>query len=164
MTGSTHDSVCWAMSDLAEAVESSAWPSQYWIAGDAAYPTSERVITPYPGKALREIEDSFNFYQSRLRINIECTFGILWKRFLILQSPLTFSLPFVSDIVQVLCKIHNLIINERISEVEWPEAPAPAVTQGTVADNIVGARSDLQTSCRRDDLAKRLHECAMVRP
>ena len=151
------------MSDLAEAVESSAWPSQYWIAGDAAYPTTENVITPFPGRALGELEDSFNYYQSRLRINIECTFGILWKRFLILQSPLTFSLRFVSEIVEALCKLHNLIINERISEVEWPEAPTPAVTQTSVADSIVGSRIDLQTSTRRDELAKRLHECAMVR-
>ena len=47
------------------------------ILGDAAYPLSEKILTPYRGKGLSNGKDSFNFYPSQLRVKIEQSFGIL---------------------------------------------------------------------------------------
>lgn len=52
-------------------------PPGYFILGDAAYPSSDRVVVPYPGKGLPVNQDAFNYYQSQCRMAIEQTFGIL---------------------------------------------------------------------------------------
>ncbi|CAN0485633.1 unnamed protein product, partial [Hapterophycus canaliculatus] len=49
----------------------------HFILGDAAYPASDLVLVPYPGKALTTSQDPFNFYQSQCRMASEQTFGIV---------------------------------------------------------------------------------------
>ena len=44
---------------------------------DAAFPLSEKLLTPYAGKGLAEEYDVFNIHLSQLRINVEQSFGIL---------------------------------------------------------------------------------------
>jgi DDE superfamily endonuclease len=44
--------------------------------GDSAYVTNSFFVTPYK-HAKNGVRDDFNFYQSQLRINIECAFGML---------------------------------------------------------------------------------------
>ena len=55
-------------------------PPGYFIVGDAAYPASDRVLVPYPGKNLPVSQDSYNYYQSQCRMAIEQTFGIMVSR------------------------------------------------------------------------------------
>ena len=162
--GSTHDSIAWELTSLAEAMKSADWPTEYWIVGDAAYSASENLMVPLPGKQIAEALWSFNFYQSRLRINIECAFGMIWKRFLILQSPILFALPVVSLLMNVLCKLHNIIIDARLDEGSLPNPTRPVVRQIEVADYNVGSRTDRLVSHRRDALVKKLVDMGWVRP
>ena len=67
--GATHDATAWAASSYATAIKVLADLGLY-IVGDDAYPSSEFIITPYPGTGLSIEKDNFNFIQSRLRINI----------------------------------------------------------------------------------------------
>ncbi|CAN0449552.1 unnamed protein product, partial [Pylaiella littoralis] len=64
--GSTNDWVAWIRSPLSKAVNS--LPNGFHIIGDAAYPISEKLLTPYPGKDLPNGEDAFNFFLSQLRV------------------------------------------------------------------------------------------------
>ena len=160
--GSTHDSAAWELSTLAKCMDSASWPTQYWIAGDAAYSASENMITPYSGRLLCSREDSFNFYQSRIRINIECAFGLLWKTWLILQAPLQYSLPIASKIMSVLCKLQNIIITGRIADIQ--DASRSFVPQDDVATSSPGVRTDLHISARREIFADLLENEGWVRP
>ena len=69
--GNTHDSQAFKMSELAAKLESGALPPGYYIVGDEAYAASNWLLTPFPGRRLDVMKDSFNFYQSKMRINIE---------------------------------------------------------------------------------------------
>ena len=84
--GGSNDWVAWNRSTLSEAVDK--LPNGYHILGDAAYPLSEKIMTPYPGKNLPPDKDSLNFHLSQLRIKIEQTFGIVVATWGILRRPL----------------------------------------------------------------------------
>jgi DDE superfamily endonuclease len=45
------------------------------IFGDAAYVNNEYFMTPFKN-VKSGVKDTFNFYHSQLRINIECAFGM----------------------------------------------------------------------------------------
>ena len=79
--GSTHDSVAWAMTSLADELAGGALGGKYWIAADDAYPVSEYIITPFPGRKVTGARDTFNFFVSKLRCNIECAFRMLFWRY-----------------------------------------------------------------------------------
>ena len=86
--------------------------SGYAIFGDNAYVNSPRMIVPYYRAQAGTAEDNFNFFQSQLRMSIECTFGMLVNRFGILHAPLPFSLRSNIDLVQSLMHVHNHMIDE----------------------------------------------------
>jgi len=77
----------------------------YWVAGDDAYEQSNFMCTPYSSSAAlkhmtpeeRKEEmlkrDGYNFWQSSLRIAIECAFGMLIRRFGIFWRSMTGTLP-----------------------------------------------------------------------
>ena len=64
-------------------------------------------------------KDGFNFFQSQVRINIECAFGILVHRFGILRKPIpvNISVQKTTSLVLALCKLHNFCINQNDSNV-----------------------------------------------
>ena len=56
------------------------------IYGDNAYMNSPFMATPFKSVP-SGVRDGYNFFNSQLRINIECTFGILVNRWAALRSP-----------------------------------------------------------------------------
>jgi hypothetical protein len=78
--GSTHDATAFSATRLMQRLHNGCMDNQWSIAADEAYAASRHVITPYSGRGLPIEKDSFNFYQSRCRINIECSFGMLVRR------------------------------------------------------------------------------------
>ena len=85
------------------------------------------------GAAKMSFEDSFNHQLSRARINIECVFGMLTRKFLIFGRPLPwvfFKSPTKAEedfekpgrLLRVAMKLHNACIDERLDE----EAPHPS--------------------------------------
>ena len=65
-------------------------------------------------------KDVFNFYQSQVRINIECSFGMLVNKFLMLHKPFssTINISKVIVVVRCLCILHNFCIG--VKETKQP--------------------------------------------
>jgi hypothetical protein len=136
--GSTHDSSALAMTELGDILanpEHDLAKTNYWIAGDDAYKgnanQSQNLITPFGGVGLGQREDGFNFYQSSLRMTVECTFGELAKRWGILSSPLGIKLCRITTVLQAVCKLHNIC---KAYRVKCPPAMAMRTREETEKD------------------------------
>ena len=70
------------------------------------------MCVPFPNTSSGP-KDAYNYYQSQVRINIKCAFGILMNHWRILTSPLNVNIPInrVNALVSCLCKIHNFCID-----------------------------------------------------
>ena len=107
--GSVHDSLAFSLSTLGKHVQH--LPLGYYILADAAYKAIPRCLTPYEGRGTTEAEKTFSFYQSSLRINIECAFCGVYKRWGILWQPLSCSLSHNVLIIQVCFALHNFCVD-----------------------------------------------------
>lgn len=87
--------------------------------GDNAYLNSRYMVSPYPNA--RNTRDAYNFYQSQVRIRVECCFGMFVMRWGILRMamPCNISIMKVIALVNALAKLHNFCIDE--SKVGWEE-------------------------------------------
>jgi DDE superfamily endonuclease len=114
--GSTPDGIAWEYSSLGMRLRRTPLPAWFWIAGDAAYPCRNGVITPWTaGKLLHDefgvSRDAFNFFHSSLRMHVEQAFGMLVQRFGILWRKLMFSLPVSTLVFSTCFRLHNFCIN-----------------------------------------------------
>lgn len=117
--GAANDWSAWNRSALAKATM--RLPDGYHIIGDAAYPISEKLLTPYPGKNLPQDQDSFNFHLSQLRVKIEQSFGILVSTWGILWKPLSVAFSGRSDVIVAVFRLHNFCRDEQTPEVAAEE-------------------------------------------
>lgn len=92
-------------------------PHGYYLLGDAAYPLSNQLLTPYPGRGLSPEYDSFNFHLSQLRVKVEQSFGILVSRWGILWRPLRVAFKRRPKLIQALFHLHNFCIDEGSPEI-----------------------------------------------
>jgi DDE superfamily endonuclease len=123
--GSTSDFLAFQTSSLKHTLEEPGFlhPDLH-LFGDNAYVNTPYMVTPFKNirhtannENIRQQEiqkDSFNYYHSQIRINIECAFGMLCHRFGLLRKPfpLNISIAKTTAIVLALCKLHNFIINK----------------------------------------------------
>lgn len=117
--GSTNDWAAWNRSKLSRAV--SRLPEGFYCLGDAAYPLSAKLLTPYPGKNLPPGEDSFNFHLSQLRCKIEQSFGILVGTWGILWRPLRVQFSGRTDLIKALFHLHNFLRDEKVTPVQMED-------------------------------------------
>ena len=80
----------------------------YFLLGDEIFPLNSWLMRPYPGN-LPEAEQVFNYRQSRARLPIENTFGILSSRFRIFQKPIIASVENVQYYVMACICLHNYL-------------------------------------------------------
>jgi hypothetical protein len=182
--GSTHDSLAFRASFVGQKLYETGLPCGYWVAGDAAYVCSESVLVPFSTVQLQHEDegvwrDSFNFFQSSLRVHVEQTFGMFVNRFGILWRPLEFDLPRASRIVSVCALLHNYIAdNSRATDADdensdyqrqfaaqaftrwWKESLRLRAASGSGS----GIRSDLEHSKLRNILVARLKDLGLTRP
>jgi DDE superfamily endonuclease len=86
--GSTSDFLSFQTSPLRRQLEiPNLLHQELCLYSDNSYVNTNYMVTPYKGVADGP-EDSFNFYQSQLRICIECAFGMLVHLFAILRKPI----------------------------------------------------------------------------
>jgi DDE superfamily endonuclease len=80
--------------------------------GDNAYVNTNYMVTPFKGVSDGP-EDAFNYYQSQLRICIECAFRMLCHRFAILRKPIpkNITIAKTTALVMACCKLHNYCID-----------------------------------------------------
>ena len=85
--------------------------------GDQAYVSNGYMVTPYRN-AHSGINDDFNFFQSQVRIRIEMAFGVLTRRWALLQTALPARLGMVRQIALVSCcvKLHNFCLERSDSQ------------------------------------------------
>eukprot|EP00658_Telonema_sp_P-2_P031774 TRINITY_DN2370_c0_g1_i1.p1 TRINITY_DN2370_c0_g1~~TRINITY_DN2370_c0_g1_i1.p1 ORF type:complete len:473 (-),score=63.81 TRINITY_DN2370_c0_g1_i1:76-1494(-) len=127
--GSTHDSTCYAVSNLHEFICAGKLPSKYYIVGDEAYAAAAQMVVPYPGHhGFQDAGgyDAFNFYQSSTRMNIECAFGMLVQRFGVFWRKMEGTLPMVNKKVMACMLLHNIILHA--SGYDYTAFDMPSVT------------------------------------
>ena len=90
-------------------------PLRHYFVGDDAYSASRQMGVPFSGShGFRSPKDNFNFFQSSTRINIECAFGILVRRWGVLWRRQEGSLQRINSIVMACLICHNLCIDARL--------------------------------------------------
>ncbi|XP_050264154.1 protein ALP1-like [Quercus robur] len=116
--GSAHDSH--VLNDALSRPRGLKIPEGKYYLGDAGYGVRKGIISPYRGVRyhLKEFSDNpprndkelFNLRHSSLRTSIERCFGVLKKRFRVLDAEPFWSFPTQVDVVLACCIIHNHII------------------------------------------------------
>ena len=93
-------------------MEGEGIPQGYCLYGDNAYVNESYMAVPFQA-TVNGPKDSYNFYHSQVRINIECSFGILTNRWRLLKSPLSskISISRINALISCLCKLHNFCID-----------------------------------------------------
>ena len=93
-------------------------PPGYICISDCAYEPTEHLVAIFGGDlALQKDNDNFNFYASQLRIRIEMAFGIMTRKWGILQRPLSIVLPQVKHLICAIARLHNFCIDEELKTV-----------------------------------------------
>ena len=92
--------------------EGTGLPDGYCLYGDNAYVNETYMAVPFPNTSSGP-KDAYNCYQSQVRINIECAFGVLTNRWRLLKSPLSANIPInrMNALLSCLCKIHIFCID-----------------------------------------------------
>ena len=85
-------------------------PYGFFLLADDAYAASDTMCVPWVSVRGKPYRDSFNHQQSRGRINIECAFGMLTRKFLVLSRPMMMSIPRLRTTVRAAAKLHNLCV------------------------------------------------------
>jgi hypothetical protein len=90
-------------------------PGLYCAIMDCAYIPSEHCVPIFGGsQALNKKNDDFNFYASQLRIRIEMAFGLMVKKWGILQRPLSMKVRNMKFLIVAIGQLHNFCISERL--------------------------------------------------
>ena len=94
----------------------SRFATNYCLFGDNAYIQAPYMVVPWRNVGAGA-KDAFNFYQSQLRINIECAFGMLVHRWGMLRKPIpnNITVQRTTRLVLALCKLHNYCISRRVN-------------------------------------------------
>ena len=101
-------------------MEGEGLPQGCCLYGDNTYVNKSYMAIHFQAMA-NGPKDSYNFYHSQVRINIECSFGILTNRWHLLKTPLSskISISQINALRSCLCKLHNFCIdngNARLPE------------------------------------------------
>ena len=112
--GATSNYLCFMTSNFKQTISKPGFLySRLALFGDNAYVACEYMVTPFKYIGNDVFKDAFNFFQSQLCINIECSLGQLVQRWSILRKPipLNISLKKTTALVMCLCKLHNFCID-----------------------------------------------------
>ena len=132
--GATSDYLAFVTSPLRYKLETPGFLAPGLVLfGDNAYVSNEYMVTPYRNVKSGP-KDAFNFFQSQLRIRIECAFGVLVYRWGILRKPMPngISLNKTTSLVFCLCKLHNFCIDNKDS------TPPPSMAQDEATISLQG--------------------------
>ena len=185
--GATHDSLSHEISGLGKFLRDGRLPPPFWIAADEAYVCTEFLLTPFSSSSfdrsnLSKYKDSFNYFQSSLRMHVEQAFGVLVGRFGILWRPLSFSLETNTRIVLATMLLHNFCIDhskgpepETMSETErrqhatafriwYHECRANISAQHEIASAVTYGDRAMQKSLPRREMVNFLRAIGLTRP
>ena len=117
-TGATSDYLAYSTSDICKKIEggNDFIKPGYLLYGDSAYMNMKHMTVPF--KNVKDgPRDAFNFYHSQVRINVECSFGMLVNKFPVLRKPFSpnINISKVTAVVRCLCILHNFCIDVKES-------------------------------------------------
>lgn len=147
-TPTTHDSLAWLTTELGQIFERGELPNPFFLLGDSAFTCTLSMISP--GK-----DDDFNFEHSSLRINIECAFGQLIRRWGLLWKPLEMEFKKRTGVIGCCIRLHNFCIDSRI-EIEQDLMELDGVVEvlpgraiiAPLINNNGSPVNELHTECR----------------
>ena len=89
----------------------------YFFVADNIFALQKHLMKPYSRKSvLNHTQKVFNYRITRARINIECAFGLLERKWAVLQKDHAFNLQtFQSMIIALLC-LHNMFITHKLED------------------------------------------------
>ena len=110
---STSDCLAFEGMKLYSRLEEGILHENLCLFGDNAYVNSTFMATPY--LSANELQDTYNFFHSQLRIRVECAFGMFTERWGLLRRilPKHISVKKTVALVTCLAKLHNFCIDER---------------------------------------------------
>lgn len=123
---SASDFTMWTQCELRGDLETRGFLADNLVLyGDNAYVNTPYMVTPFKSVRGDQDKDNFNFFHSQVRINIECTFGILVHRWGCLRKPMPMNVKThkISSLVLALCKLHNYCINVTTAENNESQVP-----------------------------------------
>ena len=111
--GASSDLLAFEASSLYHRLERGLLAPGLNLYGDNAYLNSSFMATPFPNIS-KGPKDDYNFFQSQVRIRVECAFGIFVNRWAILRSiiPAGISIKRTIALIVALAKLHNFCIDE----------------------------------------------------
>jgi hypothetical protein len=129
LPGASSDCIAFEGSSLYERLEGGLLKNGLILFGDNAYLNTRYMATPYPNVSSGS-KDDYNFFQSQLRIRVECAFGQLVTKWGILRSAIPLNITIVKTVALVSClaRLHNFCIDEggKLCEMSFEdEAPLP---------------------------------------
>ena len=123
--GSSHDSTCFREScfykHILKPLQNKLFALSFFILGDSAYAIESFILPPYDNAKSKSAEDAFNFYQSSIRITVECAFGEIDRRWGIFWSPIAYSLKNTALICKGAMHLHNFLVDWRESLIDSDE-------------------------------------------
>ena len=123
--GSTHDSTAFVSTVLYDRLKTGLLnlaATGYFLIGDEAYALDDFIMVPFSGTDLEEFKDSFNYYASQLRINIECAFGMLVNKWRILTAALPYKMFNNIMVIRTCLHLHNYCIDESIRQGRYDDS------------------------------------------
>lgn len=84
----------------------------FFLVGDNAYVLRDELLIPFSGSSITEVQRTYNFFLSQLRIRIEMAFGRLTTKWRIFRRKLENGTKRNSIICRVAAVLHNFVINE----------------------------------------------------
>jgi hypothetical protein len=103
-SGSTQDAIAWEMSSWKKALDDNCLDARYFCIGDDAFPCTDQMLAPWPGRGIGRWKDSFNYWLSHSRQCIERAFGMLVKRWGIFWRKFLFSFDRWSMVIMTCCQ------------------------------------------------------------
>lgn len=103
--------------------QAGGWTSEeYWVAGDDAYVSHGRLLTPRPGRGLSFVKYCYKYGHSSAQTHTNQAILIIAGRWGVLWRPLRTSLRRAPSVAAVCCKQYNFIIDSG----GRPSPPAPS--------------------------------------
>lgn len=86
--------------------------------GGEAYPLLPNLMRPFPRRQLTNEKRIYNYRLSRARRIVECAFGIMVKRFNVLENKMLVGPEKPTKITRAICVLHNLIMTREVNLTE----------------------------------------------
>ena len=117
--GSVHDARVFSNCDISQVIEndpSSYFPDDTHLVGDAAYPLTRYMLTPYKDNGyLTEVQKSYNNRQSVTRNIIERAFALLKGKFPRMRFINCNNMEEVAKLIISTCVLHNFCVDENLT-------------------------------------------------